>query len=63
MNALQVAAKCAMADLIGLFNEGGLPKEAEKTIVELHTALAADGVDVSDYDADVANVTAFSEME
>lgn len=47
--ALQRAAKCALADLIGNC-EVCDDLELGKTVCELYAALKADGIDVSDYD-------------
>ncbi len=48
--------RCALADLFCLFYEGGLSNPAKKTITELYEALKEKGEDVSEYDADYANV-------
>ncbi len=53
---LTQVARCALADLIGLYYEGGLPDAAKKTITELYQSLKDQGEDVSDYDADYGNV-------
>jgi hypothetical protein len=53
---LTQAARCALADLIGLYYEGGLSDPAKKTITELYEALKDKGEDVSDYQGDYANV-------
>jgi hypothetical protein len=48
--------RCALADLIGMYYEGGLSKATKKTITELYQALKERGEDVSEYEADYANV-------
>lgn len=53
---LTQAARCALADLIGLFYEGGMPDSAKKTIVELYDALKDMGENVQDYQEDYGNV-------
>ena len=53
---LTQAARCALADLVGLYYEGGLSDAAKKTITELFQALKEKGEDVSDYEEDYANV-------
>jgi hypothetical protein len=53
---LTQAARCALAELIGLFYEGGLPLSAKKAIVELYEALKEKGESVKDHDEDYANV-------
>ena len=53
---LTQVVRCALADLIGLFYEGGLSDPAKKTITELYEALKEKGEDVSEYDADYGNV-------
>ena len=53
---LTQAARCALADLIGLFYQGGLPDPAKKTIIELYEALKEKGEDVQDFEADYYNV-------
>ena len=45
---LQVAAKCALADMIG-HNEEVSTLTSVQTIIELYEALVFDSVDVSDY--------------
>ena len=54
MTPLQLAAKCAMADLIGL-DDGQLDDAARLTIIELYEALQGEGIDVSDYAFDYAD--------
>lgn len=53
---LTQAARCALADLIALYYEGGLSDAAKKTITELFEALKEKGEDVSDYEEDFGNV-------
>ena len=53
---LTQAARCALADLIGLYYEGGLSDPAKKTIIELYEALKDKGEDVTDYESDYGNV-------
>lgn len=48
--------RCALADLIGLFYEGGLSNAAKRTITELYEALKEKGEDVSEYEEDYGNV-------
>lgn len=54
MNArLILAAKCALADLLEQYEQGGLPYSAKLTISELFNSLAEIGVELDDYRADV----------
>ena len=53
---LTKAARCALADLIGMYYESGLPNAAKKTITELYDALKEQGENVQDYEADYGNV-------
>lgn len=54
MNPLIIPARCALAELIGLYESGDLPLECQlKTIVELYDALIEVGEDVRTYDAQV----------
>ncbi len=50
------AARCALANLIGLYYEGGLPDHAKKTITELFAALKEKDENMQDYEEDYANV-------
>ena len=45
---LTQVVRCALADLIGLFYEGGLSDPAKVTITELFEALKENGEDVSE---------------
>ena len=53
---LTQVVRCALADLIGLFYEGGLSDPAKVTITELFEALKENGEDVSEYEEDCGNV-------
>jgi hypothetical protein len=53
---LTQAARCALAELIGLFYEGGMSHTGKKTIIELYESLKDKGEDVQDYDTDYGNV-------
>lgn len=53
---LTQVVRSALADLIGLFYEGGLSDPAKETIIELYEALKENGEDVTEYEADYANV-------
>ena len=55
---LQTAAKCALADLLGEYDRGGLPEPARRSIVELYDALVGDGVDMDDYTVEVKQIRA-----
>ena len=46
------AARCALAELIWQYYEGGLPDTAKRTIVELYDALRANGENMVDYEED-----------
>jgi len=50
------AARCALADLLGLYLESCLAVDQKRTLVELYEALVAVGSDVSDYAAEYAAV-------
>jgi hypothetical protein len=53
---LTQAARCALAELIGLFYEGILTETAKKAIVELYQALKEKGENMKDYEEDYGNV-------
>jgi len=53
---LTQVVRCALADLIGLYYEGGLTNDAKKTLIELYIALKENGEDVTEYEADYTNV-------
>ena len=53
---LTQVVRCALADLIGLYYEGGLSNPAKQTIRELYEALKEKGEDVTEYEEDYANV-------
>lgn len=55
-HALIQAAKCAMADLIGIWNDCGLGESAKQTVVELYYALLEWDEDVSDYQSSVESI-------
>ncbi len=46
---LQQAAFEALADLSGMYLEGGLSDAAKRTLLHLYEALDAEGLTVSDY--------------
>ena len=48
MNLIQ-AARCALADLAGMYWEGGLGIPQKKTLVELFDALSESGENVGDF--------------
>lgn len=50
------AARCALADLLGLYLESCLAVDQKRTVIELYEALVAVGSDVSDYAAEYAAV-------
>lgn len=60
--ALIGAARCALADLIGLFGEcldsgyGEFPRAALASALELHETLRDMDSDVSDYDEEIARI-------
>lgn len=47
------AARCAMSDLIGIWNDCGLGESAKQTVVELYYSLDDWDEDVSDYQGTV----------
>ena len=58
MPRLQTAAKCALADLLGEYERGGLPEPARRSILELYDALVGCGVDMDDYREKVKQIRA-----
>jgi hypothetical protein len=56
MTNLQAAAKCAMADLLGQYEGGGLDDAAKRSICLVYDALREEGIDMSDYEFEVENV-------
>ncbi len=53
---LTQVVRCALANLIGLYHEGNLSKDAKSTLTELYEALKAKGEDVTEYEQEYANV-------
>lgn len=53
---LTQVVRCALADMISLYYEGGLTNDAKRTITELYEALKENGEDVSEYEGDYGNV-------
>ena len=53
---LQQAAVCALAELIGQYEDDNLDVDGIRTIVELADALTADGVNLDDYQDELAAV-------
>lgn len=49
MDKLILAARCALADFVGIYEEAGLGEESQKTLCELYEALQEKGEDVSSY--------------
>lgn len=54
LTKLQLASKCALADLLGMVEIADTA--ALQTTVELFTALEEEGVDVSDYAEEVIDI-------
>ena len=54
---LKTAAKCALADLVGLYEQGSLDDWAMmQTLVDLYDALKTEGENVSDYELVAENM-------
>lgn len=49
-------ARRALADMIGLYYDGGLSNATKETIIELYDALKEKGEDVSDYQDDYRSI-------
>jgi hypothetical protein len=56
--SLTQAARCALAELVAVFYEGGLSATGKRTVVELHDALKEYGENMVDYQDDYAVLTA-----
>lgn len=56
MANLKQAARCAMADLIGVYQKSELDEAGLRSIVEVHDALVAEGENLSDYSKDISSV-------
>ena len=62
MTALQKAAICALAELIGLADAFGTTHATDQTITELYRALVDEDVDVSAYEEEYIEAAAESDM-
>jgi hypothetical protein len=55
-DALTHVVRSSLANLIGLYHEGNLSRDAKKTLTELVEALMEKGEDMTEYKQDYANV-------